>query len=76
VSCSVHDVAEYEANGVPSVFVASEEFTSATTAQASALGVDPAVVYLPHPIQSRTDEEIQALAEKVVDSLLAAITSG
>jgi hypothetical protein len=72
----VHDVAEYEANAVPAVFVASEEFVSATTAQAAALGTDPAVVYVAHPIQDRTDEELHAIAEGVVDEVLAAITAG
>ena len=75
MSCSVHDVAEYESYGIPSVFVASEEFASATGAQASALGTDPAVVYVPHPIQDRTDDELHAIADSVVDQVIAGITS-
>lgn len=70
MSCSVHDLAEYEANGVPSVLAASEEFVSASDAQAAALGTSPSVVYLPHPIQSRTDEELWELADRFVDDLL------
>ena len=73
MSCSVHDLAEYEAFGVPAVLVASEQFQSATRAQASALGTSPAAVYVPHPIQDRTDAEIDAMAEAVVDQLLAAV---
>lgn len=73
MSCSVHDLAEYEAFGVPSVLVASEQFQSATTAQATALGTTPAAVYVAHPIQDRTDAEIDAIADAVVDQLLAAI---
>lgn len=75
MSCSVHDVAEYETYGVPAVFVASEEFTSATEAQSASLGTDPAVVYVPHPIQDRTDHEMHAIADDVVDHVIAALTS-
>lgn len=75
MSCSVHDLAEYETYGVPAVLAASEEFVSAADAQGSALGTDPAVVWLPHPIQSRTDEELAEMAERVVDALLAALVA-
>lgn len=74
MSCSVHDVADLEDRDVPSVFVATEPFATAREAQAAALGVDPAVVWLPHPIQDRTDDELRTLAEKSVESLVAALT--
>lgn len=75
MSCSVHDLAEYEARGVPAVLAASEQFQSATDAQATALGTAPAAVYVGHPIQDRTDDEIAAMAEAAVGLLLAAITA-
>ncbi len=74
MSCSVHDVADLEERGIPSVFVATEPFTSAREAQANALGVDPAVVWLPHPIQDRTDEELRTLAHESVEAIVAALT--
>jgi hypothetical protein len=43
-------------------------------AQASALGFKPAVVYVPHPIQDRTDAELRVLADGAVDQLLANLT--
>ncbi len=73
MSCSLHDLAEYEGQGIPSVLAASEEFAGAAEAQGNALGIQPAVVYLPHPIQSRTDTEIEDLAERFVDRLIAAL---
>ncbi len=76
MSCSVHDLAEYEAYGVPAVLVASAEFTTATAAQARSLGTEPAAVYVPHPIQDRTDDELHAIAADALDALLAAITAG
>jgi hypothetical protein len=73
VSCSVHDVAALEDQGLPCVFVATEEFRSAREAQAAALGSDPAVVWLPHPIQDRTDGEMRELADSTADAVLAAL---
>lgn len=75
MSCSVHDVANLEERGVPMVFVATEPFASARSAQADALGIDPAVVWLPHPIQDRTDDEMRQLARDSVDAVVAAITT-
>jgi alkanesulfonate monooxygenase SsuD/methylene tetrahydromethanopterin reductase-like flavin-dependent oxidoreductase (luciferase family) len=59
----VHDTVNIEAAGVPMVFVASTEFVDAADAQARALGADPARVFVAHPIQDRTDEELRALAD-------------
>ena len=73
MSCSVHDVLDYEARGVPAVFVASDEFVQAAEAQARALGGDPARVFVPHPVQDRTDDEMRAMADAAVDAVLAAL---
>jgi hypothetical protein len=67
----VHDTVDLEARGVPSVFVATVEFTDGAVAQARALGADPAAVYVEHPIQDRTDEEMTAIAERAIDAILA-----
>ncbi len=71
----MHDTAELEARGVPSVFVATREFASGAEAQARALGVDPAVVWVEHPIQDRTDDEMRALADAAWDELLAQLVA-
>lgn len=42
--------------------------------QADALGYDPAYVWVPHPIQDRTDAEMQALADAHFDEIIAALT--
>ena len=62
---------DLETRGVPSVFVASSAFVDATAAQARALGLEPAVVFVPHPIQDRTDAEMRALAESAVGEVLS-----
>jgi hypothetical protein len=70
----VHDTIELEARGLPAVYVASSEFREAGAAQARALGFEPAAVFVRHPIQDRTDEEMRAIAEAAVDQILAALT--
>lgn len=67
---------ELEGRGLPSVFVASIEFEGAAGAQAQALGFEPAGVFVPHPIQDRTDGEMRALAEAAVDEVYARLTGG
>jgi hypothetical protein len=47
------------------LLVASDAFVQAADHQAKKLGYDPTLVWVPHPIQDRTDAEIQTLAEKV-----------
>jgi uncharacterized protein (DUF362 family) len=67
----VHDITDLEARGRPGVFVASSAFVAAAVAQAKALGFDPARVFVPHPIQDRTDDELRALADAAVDEIVA-----
>jgi hypothetical protein len=70
----VHDIVDLEGRGVPGVYVASLEFKQAGDSQARALGYNPAAVYVPHPIQDRTDDEIKAIARGAVDELLKALS--
>jgi hypothetical protein len=67
----VHDITDLEGAGLPAVFVASAEFVAAAAAQARALGFDAARVFVPHPIQDRTDDEMRALADAAVDEVVA-----
>jgi hypothetical protein len=65
-----------EGQGIPGVFVASTEFEDGAVAQARALGADPAAVYVQHPIQDRTDDEMVALADAAFDRIVAALIAG
>jgi len=71
----VHDIATLEARGIPSVFVASDAFRDGAAAQAHALGIDPAGVFVPHPIQDRTDDEMRALADACADEIVRALVA-
>ena len=53
--------------------MASTEFVEAAAAQAQSLGFEPAVVYVQHPIQDRTDDEMRALADGAIEQLVASL---
>ena len=73
----MHDISDLEIRGVPGVFVASSEFNDAAVAQSTSLGYPTmARVFVPHPIQDRTDDEMRAHAAQSIDEIVAAITSG
>jgi hypothetical protein len=67
----MHDLRGLEQLGMVAVGVATTEFTVAAAAQSQALGYDPAVVFVAHPIQDRTHDEIRALAEAALGEILA-----
>ena len=71
----MHDIVDLEGRGVAGVYTASSEFKQAGESQARALGYDPAVVYVPHPIQDRTDDEMKEIAHAALGALLKAISS-
>ncbi len=71
----MHDIADLEARGVAGVFVASREFASGAAAQSDALGFPAAVVFVDHPIQDRTDDEMRALADAALPQLIAELTA-
>jgi len=63
-------MSEVELRGIPTVFVATVEFTDGAHRQAEALGVDLAHVFVPHPIQDRTDEEMVAIADAAYEEIV------
>ena len=54
----------------------SEEFKPGAVAQAKSLGFEPAIVWVEHPIQNRTPEQLAALADGVLDEILGQISRG
>jgi len=63
-----------ESRGLPTVGVATTEFIDAAEVQSKAIGFDPAYIWVPHPIQDRRDDELQALAEEYVEQIVEALT--
>ena len=71
----MHDTVWFEIQGIPAVSIASSEFVGAAETQASALGMNDAQrVFVQHPIQDATDEEMRAKADVVVEEVIAALT--
>ena len=71
----MHDLRGLEELGVASVGIATTEFVDAAEAQNRALGYDPAVIFVAHPIQDRTNEELRALADQAFDDIIASLTA-
>ncbi len=72
----MHDIVDLESRGVASMFVASREFVQAAVAQSTSLGLpDLKRVFVPHPIQDRTDDEMRAYADLVFDEIMNAVTA-
>lgn len=69
----MHDIVDLETRGVPSVFIATREFTDGAERQAKALGFDPAAVYVPHPVQDRSDAEMKAMAERTFAAVVGCL---
>jgi hypothetical protein len=67
----VHDTSDLETRGIPSVYVATTEFIDGADAQAKSLGFAHSPIYVEHPIQDRTDEEMVAIGEQAFDALVA-----
>lgn len=70
----MHDTTWFEIQGIPSVFIASTEFIDAAEKQASMLGM-PGVrrIFVPHPIQDATDNEMREKADAIVDAVIEAL---
>ena len=48
--------------GIPGISVVTTAFEGAVAAQSKALGFEPAVLYVPHPIQNRTPDELNRMS--------------
>lgn len=71
----MHDTVWFEIQGVPAVSIASNAFVDAAATQAKALGMEDAkCVFVDHPIQDATDDEMRAKADACVDQVLKALT--
>ena len=61
--------------GIPGCAVATEAFKPAAAAQMKALGLEAAVAWVPHPIQNRTVQELETIANNVIADVLGLITA-
>ena len=66
----MHDTSDLEIRGIPSVYIATTEFVDAADAQARSLGFAHSPIYVEHPIQDRTNEEMVAIGEQAFEALV------
>jgi hypothetical protein len=69
----MHDLKDLEERGAVAVGIATTEFVDAAAAQNRALGYEPAVVFVAHPIQDRTNAELRALADAALGPILESL---
>ena len=67
---------DLDERGIPGVMIATAAFQSAAAAQSAALGYEPAIVWVPHPIQNRTDMEIRVIADEAMEEIVERLTTG
>jgi hypothetical protein len=60
----------FDSRGIPGVSVVTTGFTDAVELQSKALGFEPAILYVPHPIQNRTAEELSKIADDAAEQAL------
>jgi len=71
----LHDTVKLERLGIAALPIATREFMTAARAQAGALGrADLDAVYVEHPIQDQTPQEIMLKAEMALESIVSALT--
>ena len=68
-------MADLDRRGIPGVMVATEEFQEAAQAQCDSLGFQPAIVWVPHPIQNRSKAELAEIAGQALEPILANLIS-
>ena len=58
-----------DARGIPGGFVASEPFKISADSHAKSLGFNADGVFVTHPIQDRTNDELEKLAERYFNDI-------
>jgi hypothetical protein len=72
----LHDTIKLENLGIPAVPVATTEFIAPARIQAGTLGrPDFDAVYVPHPIQDQTPQQISARADAVAAEIVRRLTA-
>jgi hypothetical protein len=66
---------DLDKRGVPGAMIATTAFTDAAAAQSRSLGFEPAIVWVPHPIQDRTDAELFDIADNAMVAIMTALQS-
>jgi hypothetical protein len=71
----LQDIKNLDSRGIPGGFIASEVFVKAAESQADAVGMTPRSLFVAHPIQDRTNAELEALADAAFPKVYELICS-
>ena len=72
MSCSVHDAVQLERRGIPTAVVGTEPFIDEAIEQARVLVMpELRIVTVPHPVQLLTREQVEELADRALDDVVA-----
>lgn len=69
----MQDIKNLDSRGIPGGYIASEVFVKAAQSQAVAVGMSPRSLFVAHPIQDRTDAELEALADATFADVYALV---
>ena len=64
---------DLDERGVANCFVVTREFEQAAASHSQSIGFEPAIVWTPHLIQNRTEEELEQLADDTLPAILEAL---
>ena len=73
----MHDGVHLDRAGIPAATICTDHFVATARATASVWGVpDYPVIYMPHPLSTLTDDEIQAGARRLADQVVRVLLTG
>jgi hypothetical protein len=73
----VHDGIHLDRAGVPAATICTDHFVATARATATVWGVpDYPVIYMPHPLSTLTEDEIQAQTQRLADQIVRVLLTG
>jgi hypothetical protein len=73
----VHDGIHLDRAGVPAATICTDHFVATAQATATVWGVpDYPVIYMPHPLSTRTEDEIQTQAQRMAEQVIRVLLTG
>jgi hypothetical protein len=73
----VHDGIHLDRAGIPAATICTDHFVATGQATAALWGVpDYPVIYMPHPLSTLTDAEIQAAAHHLAEQVVRVLSTG
>lgn len=73
----MHDGIHLDRAGVPAATICTDHFVATAQATATVWGVpDYPVMYMPHPLSTRSDEELQVQAQRLARQAVQILLTG